>query len=151
MKKTICDVPGIKVGHFCLERAQTGCTVILPDQEVIAGVDVRGSAPGTREIELLKPECVIINVSRGKLIEEPFLIDALRNGRIKGLGTDVFYNEPLEGDSELFDLENVVMTPHVAGNFEEYVDVVGELFSENLFYYFTKQTLKNVVDRKLGF
>ena len=55
MKTSICDVPGIKVGHFCFQAAQTGCTVILPDKEVIAGVDVRGSAPGTREIELLKP------------------------------------------------------------------------------------------------
>jgi L-aminopeptidase/D-esterase-like protein len=55
LKSTICDVPGIKVGHFCLQTARTGCTVILPQKEVVAGVDVRGSAPGTREIELLKP------------------------------------------------------------------------------------------------
>lgn len=55
MKSSICDVPGIQVGHFCLPQAQTGCTVILPDKEVVAGVDVRGSAPGTRELELLKP------------------------------------------------------------------------------------------------
>jgi len=52
---SIVDVPGIKVGHFHLEDSRTGCTVILPDKRVIAGVDVRGSAPGSREIELLKP------------------------------------------------------------------------------------------------
>jgi L-aminopeptidase/D-esterase-like protein len=52
---SICDVPGFKVGHFCKESAKTGCTVILPDVEATAGVDIRGSAPGTREIELLKP------------------------------------------------------------------------------------------------
>ena len=55
MKTSICDVPGLRVGHFHLEHAWTGCTVIFPDQPVVAGVDVRGSAPGTREIELLKP------------------------------------------------------------------------------------------------
>ena len=55
MKSSICNVPGIKVGHFHLQEARTGCTVILPDKAVVAGVDVRGSAPGTREIELLKP------------------------------------------------------------------------------------------------
>ncbi len=55
MKSSICDVPGIRVGHFHLEEARTGCTVVQPDKEVIAGVDVRGSAPGTREIELLQP------------------------------------------------------------------------------------------------
>jgi len=52
---SICNVPGIKVGHFHLHQAKTGCTVILPDEAAVAGVDVRGSAPGTREIELLKP------------------------------------------------------------------------------------------------
>jgi L-aminopeptidase/D-esterase-like protein len=54
-QNSICDVPGLKVGHFCNRAAKTGCTVILPKNEAVAGVDVRGSAPGTREIELLKP------------------------------------------------------------------------------------------------
>lgn len=51
----LCDVPGIRVGHAHNVEAKTGCTVILPDGGAIAGVDVRGSAPGTREIELLRP------------------------------------------------------------------------------------------------
>ncbi|NIA31786.1 MAG: peptidase S58 family protein [Actinobacteria bacterium] len=55
MTHSICDVPGIKVGHAQDDLAKTGCTVVLPDVEATAGVDVRGSAPGTREIELLKP------------------------------------------------------------------------------------------------
>ncbi|RMD92778.1 MAG: peptidase S58 family protein, partial [Calditrichaeota bacterium] len=54
-KSSICDVPGVKVGHAQDEVARTGCTVILPPEEAVAGVDVRGSAPGTREIETLKP------------------------------------------------------------------------------------------------
>lgn len=54
-QNSICDVPGLKVGHFCKKAAKTGCTVILPKNDAVAGVDVRGSAPGTREIELLKP------------------------------------------------------------------------------------------------
>jgi len=55
MPNSICDVPGIRVGHQQDERARTGLTVILPDRPAVAGVDVRGSAPGSREIELLKP------------------------------------------------------------------------------------------------
>lgn len=55
MRSSICDVPGIKVGHFHLREARTGCSVVLPDDAAVAGVDVRGSAPGTREIELLRP------------------------------------------------------------------------------------------------
>ena len=52
---SICDVPGLKVGHAQNEQARTGCTVLLPDVPVTASVDVRGLAPGTREIELLDP------------------------------------------------------------------------------------------------
>jgi len=55
MLNSICDVPGIRVGHAQDEVARTGCTAILPDRPAIAGVDVRGSAPGSREIEALKP------------------------------------------------------------------------------------------------
>ena len=51
----LCDVPGIRVGHAQDEKARTGCTVIIPEQGAVAGVDVRGSAPGTREIEALYP------------------------------------------------------------------------------------------------
>ena len=51
----LCDVPGIKVGHAQNLEARTGCTVVIPEKPAVTGVDVRGSAPGTREIELLKP------------------------------------------------------------------------------------------------
>ena len=51
----ITDVEGIKVGHFTDSRRPTGCTVILYEQGAVAGVDVRGSAPGTRETDLLNP------------------------------------------------------------------------------------------------
>jgi L-aminopeptidase/D-esterase-like protein len=55
MLNSLCDVPGLRVGHAQDETARTGCTVILPDRPAVAGVDVRGSAPGSREIEALKP------------------------------------------------------------------------------------------------
>ena len=55
LQNTICDVPGIKVGHVQNHEARTGCTVILPEMPVVAGVDVRGLAPGTRELDLLDP------------------------------------------------------------------------------------------------
>ena len=51
----LCDLPGLRVGHAQNKRAKTGCTVIVPENGAVAGVDVRGAAPGTREIELLRP------------------------------------------------------------------------------------------------
>jgi L-aminopeptidase/D-esterase-like protein len=60
---SICDVPGIRVGQATDVRGPTGCTVILcPDYGAIAGVDVRGAAPGTRETDLLRPECTVERV-----------------------------------------------------------------------------------------
>ncbi|RKY89747.1 D-2-hydroxyacid dehydrogenase [candidate division KSB1 bacterium] len=106
---------------------------------------------GKEELDLLKPDSVLINIARGKLIDEEYLIKVLKEGKIKGFGTDVYYNEPLPEDSELFDLPNVVMTPHIGGNFEGYIDEVGKSFSENLQLFFTGKPLKNVVDRELGF
>jgi len=52
---SITDVPGIRIGHWTDRRAATGCTVLLPDRPAVAGLDVRGAAPGTRETDLLRP------------------------------------------------------------------------------------------------
>src|SRR3990172_3491095 len=54
-QSSICDVPGIKAGHAHNLDAKTGCTAILIENGAVAGVDIRGSAPGTREIEAIKP------------------------------------------------------------------------------------------------
>jgi L-aminopeptidase/D-esterase-like protein len=59
---SITDVPGIRVGHWSDRRALTGCTVVLPDRPAVAGVDVRGAAPGTRETELLRPGNLVQHV-----------------------------------------------------------------------------------------
>ncbi len=56
---SICDVPGIRVGHAQNFSAQTGCTVILPEKAAVAGVDIRGSAPGTREVDTIMPTRLI--------------------------------------------------------------------------------------------
>ena len=60
---SICDVPGIAVGHATDERGVTGCTVILCEAGAVGGVDVRGAAPGTRETDLLRPECTVEQVN----------------------------------------------------------------------------------------
>ena len=62
MLNTITDVPGIKVGHYTDKEAATGCTVVICEEGAVAGVDVRGSAPGTRETDLLKPANLVERV-----------------------------------------------------------------------------------------
>ena len=58
----ITDIPGIRIGHWSDRRAITGCTVVLPDQPAVAGIDVRGGAPGTRETDLLRPGMLVQHV-----------------------------------------------------------------------------------------
>jgi D-3-phosphoglycerate dehydrogenase len=70
---------------------------------------------GKREFELMKPTAVLINTSRGKIVDEKALIEALQNGRIAGACLDVYETEPLV-DSPLFKLPNVVLTPHIGAS-----------------------------------
>ncbi len=67
---------------------------------------------GARELGLLKPSAILVNTSRGALIDEPALIDVVRAGRIFGAGLDVFAEEPLPAGHALAALDNVVLTPH---------------------------------------
>lgn len=70
---------------------------------------------GCEQLARMKPSGILVNVGRGEVIDEVALIDALRDGRIAGAGLDVFASEPLDPDSELLALEQVVCTPHMAG------------------------------------
>jgi len=65
-------------------------------------------------LDMMKPEALLINTSRGSIIDEPALVDALREGRLAGAGLDVFAVEPVASDNPLLRSDNVVITPHVS-------------------------------------
>ena len=71
---------------------------------------------GRKEFGMMKPTTVLLNTSRGPVVDEEALIEALREKRIAGAGLDVFDQEPLSGDSPLVELDNVILTPHVGGH-----------------------------------
>ena len=85
----------------------------------------------------MKDTAVVINTARGALIDEPALIEALKNGVIRGAGLDVFEKEPLAADSPLIELDNVLLSGHIAGldieshngMFNMAADVIIELFN----------------------
>jgi phosphoglycerate dehydrogenase-like enzyme len=92
-----------------------------------------------------------VNVGRGSTVDELALVEALRSGSISGAALDVFEEEPVPADSPLWDLPNLVISPHMAGDFAGHREALVELFVENLERYLTGRPLKNVVDKSLGF
>lgn len=105
----------------------------------------------TDTFKLMKKSSVLINVSRGKLVRETALVDALRNGVIAGAGLDVFEEEPLPASSELWKTDNVVMTPHLAGQGDYNRQRLADLFRKNINNYLNSLSLIYVVDTGKGF
>ena len=106
---------------------------------------------GDEQIDAMKPGAVLVNVSRGKLIDEPALVRALEHRRLRGAALDVFEHEPLAPDSPLWSMPNVLITPHVAGFRPDHWDAVTALFADNLRRFESGQLLLNVVDKVAGY
>ena len=103
---------------------------------------------GEKELNKMKSTSFIINIARGAIIDESAIIQALQNKHIAGAGIDVFKNEPLEKDNPLYELDNVLLSPHISGNFPEYQKDVVIQFADNLNRFMAGKTLKNRVCKK---
>ena len=106
---------------------------------------------GEAELRAMKPSAYLVNISRGETVDEAALIRALQEGWIAGAGLDVFEEEPLPSDSPLYDLENVILSPHVSGFTLRYDERASDLFAENLRRYLTGEPLLNLVDKERGY
>ena len=106
---------------------------------------------GTREFELMKPSAVILNVGRGPVIVESAMIEALRNGRIRGAALDVFDVEPLPADSSFWSLDNVLLSAHCADHVEGWVESAVVFFIEQFTRWRNGEPLRNVVDKRAGY
>jgi len=106
---------------------------------------------GSREIEQMKPGAFLVNVGRGKLVDDDAVVDALRTGRLGGAALDVFTHEPLDSSSPYWELPNVIITPHTSGAIDDYWTPLIALFSENLRRFERGAPLLNVVDKAAGY
>jgi phosphoglycerate dehydrogenase-like enzyme len=136
-----------------------------PDQmkEMLAMCDVVVAAapltPDTRhllsdaEFAVMKPNAIVINVGRGPVIDEAALIRALQDKRIAAAALDVFEQEPLPADSPLWDMENVLISPHCTDRTQnpDWLDLSMRLFVENFNRYVKGEALHNIVDKKAGY
>jgi len=106
---------------------------------------------GRGEVAVMKRGAWLINIGRGKLVDDEALVEALGSGHLGGAALDVFTHEPLDPGSPYWDLPNVIITPHTSGTMEDYWTPLVELFSENLLRLEAGRPLLNVVDKEAGY
>lgn len=135
--------------HAFLKRDLDWLLVSVPLTEQTRGV------LGKEEFEVLshngKREVLLTNIARGGILKQDELIEALKDGTLAGAALDVTDPEPLPEDSELWGLENVVVTPHVSGNGVAYTERTFKLLEMNLEHREKGEKLINVVRRSRGY
>jgi phosphoglycerate dehydrogenase-like enzyme len=112
--------------------------------------DTRGMV-GPAELAALAPGAIVVDVSRGGVMDIDALTDALASGHIAGAAVDVFDVEPLPKDSELWDIPNLLVTPHTAGSSDDYARRISRIFAANLLAFERGETPPGLVDRSLGY
>jgi phosphoglycerate dehydrogenase-like enzyme len=106
---------------------------------------------GRKVLTAMKPTAFLVDISRGGVVDHGALVEALTEKRIAGAFLDVYPVEPLPENSPLWDMPNILLTPHIAGASGEYMQRAIDLFSENLRRYLTGQPLLNLYQPKRGY
>jgi phosphoglycerate dehydrogenase-like enzyme len=143
--------------HLTEERcAELGVTKVTKD-ELLAASDVLGvflvfsersrNTLGALDLAQLKPGAILVNVSRGPIVEEQALVDALRAGRLAGAGLDVFDREPLPDGHPLRSLDNVVITPHIGYVTEQGFRSAWAKMAQDVFAYLAGSPIRVVTDQ----
>ena len=105
-----------------------------------------------KRLDMLKPSCGIVNIGRQSVIDYDELSEKLKKNEIAGAILDVFSHEPLNKNSKLWDIPNLVITPHVSSDDDgNYVELTLDIFFKNLKLFIENKELSNQVDKKLGY
>jgi glyoxylate/hydroxypyruvate reductase A len=106
---------------------------------------------GAAELACMRPGALLINIARGSVVDERALIEALRSGHLGGAALDVVTREPLNADSPLWDMTNVLITPHSMSTAMTENARLTDLFADNLLRYVNGEPLRNVIDKVRGY
>lgn len=127
----------------------------LPEADYVVIIVPRTSETenmfGAEQLRLMKPTARLINIARGAIVDEQALVAALEAGEIAGAALDVFETEPLPQSSPLWKMSNVIVSPHMSGDFIDHQAAIAQLFLRNLDCYQSGKPLHNVVAKDLGF
>lgn len=131
--------------------------------ELLPTVDVvMLSMPSTKEtykmfskerLRLMKAESVLLNVGRGNVLDTDALCDLVESGQLLGAGLDVVDPEPLPKDHRLWDVENIIITPHISGGYHlpETLEKIVQISAKNLRSFIKEDELMNIVDFSTGY
>ncbi len=138
------ETHGIAALHHLLPRADfiMVCVPLLPSTRGLLDSDA---------FAVMKPDAVLIDVSRGGVVDEAALVAVLAKGRIAGAALDVFATEPLPADHALWGMENVILTPHCSSVYDGWEMKSAAMFAENLGRYRRGQPLENIVEPERGY
>ena len=142
------SAPHIGSGPAALDRALTRSDYLvlaLPETPATRGLLTR------ERLFAMKPGAVLINVARGRLIDERALLDALDSGRLRGAGLDVFHEEPLPAHHPFYGHPAVLMTPHVSATTRRFWDRQTDLITDNIGRFARGAPLRNLVDKAAGY
>jgi len=106
---------------------------------------------GEAELRAMRPNAYLVNIARGRIIDEQALIRALQEEWIMGAGLDVTEEEPLPSSSPLYSMPNVILTPHISGHSVHYEERLAELFAENIRRFRAGEALLNRYDPARGY
>ena len=107
---------------------------------------------GAEEMAMLKPSALLVGISRGGVIDEDALLKVLKEKRISGAALDVVRKEPMPPENPLWDLDNLLITPHAAGGSQFEGKRIRTIFVDNVRRYIEKEfPLRNTVNKKLGY
>ena len=106
---------------------------------------------GAAQFSAMKPSARFINLGRGELVDEAALLKALQDDQIAGAGLDVFCTEPLPAESPFWDLDNVIVSPHMSGDYRGHQEAMADVFLENFERFREGRELLNLIDKSLGF
>ena len=132
-----------------------GCVEMIAQTDYVVAAapltrETRGMI-GQREFAAMKPGAVVVNLGRGPVIDEPAMIRALTERRIKGAALDVFEREPLPAGHPFFKLENVLLSPHCADHTSDWEKDAMRFFLAQFKRFRKGEPLQNVVDKTLGY
>lgn len=147
-KRHTCEKP-LYVDVMCFADQGQGLDELLKESDFIVLAvpltDKTYNLIGEREIELMKPNAVIVNMARGEVINEAALIKALNSGRIAGAGLDTFCQEPLPKDSPIWDTPNLIATPHFTPPCPDKIGRSLDIMIENIERFRSGRELKNLL------